>query len=85
MGTKGWVAYGTIFGVLVACGLGIPFPEDVSLITGGFLVFHGSADLSLMVATGFLGIPAGTPSSTRPAGGSATGLAVSLDRCFAAS
>ena len=59
MGTHGWVAYGTIFGVLVACGLGVPFPEDVSLITGGFLVFHGSADLPLMVATGFLGILCG--------------------------
>src|SRR5271169_2849794 len=59
MGTQGWVAYGTIFGVLVACGLGVPFPEDVSLITGGFLVFHGSADLPLMVATGFLGILCG--------------------------
>ena len=59
LGTHGWVAYGTIFGILVACGLGVPFPEDVSLITGGFLVFRGSANLPLMVATGFLGILTG--------------------------
>jgi membrane protein DedA with SNARE-associated domain len=59
IGSHGWAAYGTIFGVLVACGVGVPFPEDVSLIFGGFLVFHGSANLPMMVATGFLGILAG--------------------------
>ena len=59
IGSQGWAAYGTIFGVLLACGVGIPFPEDVSLILGGFLVFRGSANLPAMVATGFLGILAG--------------------------
>ncbi len=59
IGSQGLAAYGTIFGVLVACGLGIPFPEDVSLILGGYLVFRGAANLPLMVATGFLGILAG--------------------------
>jgi membrane protein DedA with SNARE-associated domain len=59
LGSQGWAAYGTILGVLVACGVGVPFPEDVSLIFGGFLVFRGSANLMLMVATGFLGILAG--------------------------
>jgi membrane protein DedA with SNARE-associated domain len=59
IGSQGWAAYGTIFGVLVACGVGVPFPEDVSLIFGGYLVFRGSANLPLMVATGFLGILAG--------------------------
>jgi membrane protein DedA with SNARE-associated domain len=59
IGSQGWAAYGTIFGILVACGVGVPFPEDVSLIFGGYLVFRGSANLPLMVATGFLGILAG--------------------------
>ena len=59
VGSHGWAAYGTIFGVLVACGVGVPFPEDVSLIFGGYLVFHGSANLPMMVATGFLGILVG--------------------------
>jgi len=59
IGSQGWAAYGTIFGILVACGMGVPFPEDVSLIFGGYLVFRGSAQLPLMVATGFLGILAG--------------------------
>ncbi len=59
IGSQGWAAYGTILGILVACGVGVPFPEDVSLILGGFLVFRGSANLPAMVATGFLGILAG--------------------------
>jgi membrane protein DedA with SNARE-associated domain len=59
IGSQGWAAYGTIFGILVTCGMGVPFPEDVSLIFGGYLVFRGSANLPLMVATGFLGILAG--------------------------
>jgi len=59
IGSQGWAAYGTIFGILVACGMGVPFPEDVSLIFGGYLVFRGSANLPLMVGTGFLGILAG--------------------------
>lgn len=59
IGSQGWAAYGTIFGILVACGVGVPLPEDVSLILGGFLVYRGSADLAMMVATGFVGILSG--------------------------
>jgi membrane protein DedA with SNARE-associated domain len=59
IGSQGWAAYGTIFGILVACGIGVPFPEDLSLILGGYLVWRGSARLPLMVATGFLGILTG--------------------------
>lgn len=59
IGSQGWAAYGTIFGILLACGVGVPFPEDVSLIFGGYLVFRGAANLPMMVATGFLGILAG--------------------------
>jgi len=59
IGSQGWAAYGTIFGILLACGIGVPFPEDVSLIFGGYLVFRGAANLPMMVATGFLGILGG--------------------------
>jgi membrane protein DedA with SNARE-associated domain len=41
--------------VLITCGLGVPLPEDVPLITGGWLVGrHGS--LPLMIFTGLVGI-----------------------------
>jgi len=54
--SSGLWAYAIIFGVLLACGLGLPLPEDVSLILGGYLVHNGAARLPLMMVTGFLGI-----------------------------
>lgn len=59
LGSHGAMAYLSIFSVLVACGLGIPLPEDISLILGGFLVYKGVANLWVMVATGFCGILVG--------------------------
>ena len=41
--------------VLITCGLGIPLPEDVPLITGGWLVGKDGS-LILMMVTGLLGI-----------------------------
>ena len=58
-GTGGAIPYAVVFGVLLACGLGIPLPEDISLIFGGFLVFEQQAALSLMMLTGYLGIIVG--------------------------
>jgi membrane protein DedA with SNARE-associated domain len=48
--------YLIVFGVLTACGLGIPLPEDISLIFGGFLVYQQRAGLLMMMLTGYLGI-----------------------------
>ena len=59
LGSHGAMAYLSIFAVLVACGLGVPLPEDISLILGGFLVYKGVAHLWAMVATGFVGILVG--------------------------
>jgi membrane protein DedA with SNARE-associated domain len=58
-GTTGWVAYAMIFGILLACGLGVPLPEDISLILGGYLAYQGNAQLSGMMAVGFFGILVG--------------------------
>lgn len=57
--TGGLAAYGLVFGVLVACGLGLPLPEDVSLITGGYLAYLGQADFKVMLIVGFVGILVG--------------------------
>ncbi len=54
--TGGVFSYVLVFAILLACGLGVPLPEDVSLILGGFLVYSGKASLSLMMLTGYLGI-----------------------------
>lgn len=55
-GTSGVLSYAVVFGILLACGLGVPLPEDVSLILGGYLVHQGRAELLLMMLTGYLGI-----------------------------
>lgn len=57
--SHGLAAYLTVFGILVVCGLGVPLPEDISLILGGYLAYQGSADLTVMMAVGFLGILVG--------------------------
>lgn len=57
--TRGIPAYLLIFGVLVACGLGVPLPEDISLVMGGFLSHLGVTRLPVMMAVGFLGILTG--------------------------
>ncbi|MCA1826549.1 MAG: DedA family protein [Myxococcales bacterium] len=41
--------------VLITCGLGVPLPEDVPLITGGYLVAR-TGSLPLMIFTGLAGI-----------------------------
>lgn len=58
-GTHGFFAYATVFAILVACGLGVPLPEDVSLILGGFMAHKGAASLPVMMVVGFVGILAG--------------------------
>jgi membrane protein DedA with SNARE-associated domain len=37
-------AYLVIFGILVACGLGFPLPEDVPLIATGYLIWDTTLD-----------------------------------------
>jgi len=39
------VAYFIIFGILVACGLGFPLPEDIPLIAAGYLVWDETIQL----------------------------------------
>ncbi|WP_224249822.1 DedA family protein [Hyalangium gracile] len=57
--TQGIFAYATVFLILLACGLGVPLPEDISLILGGFLAHKGAASLPVMMVVGFAGILAG--------------------------
>jgi membrane protein DedA with SNARE-associated domain len=55
----GTFAYTLVFGILVACGVGLPLPEDVALVIGGYLSFKGASNLWLMLAFALLGILAG--------------------------
>jgi membrane protein DedA with SNARE-associated domain len=51
----GPAAYVGVLFVLITCGLGVPLPEDVPLITGGWLIARGGS-LPLMILTGLAGI-----------------------------
>lgn len=41
---SGGSAYAIIFGLLIACGLGFPLPEDIPLIAAGYLVWDETLD-----------------------------------------
>jgi len=51
--------YAALFAVLIACGLGIPIPEDLSLVAGGIIAGLGHADLRLMILVGLTGVLVG--------------------------
>ncbi len=48
--------YLAVFLVLVACGLGIPIPEDITLVTGGVIAGTGHANVHTMVLVGMAGV-----------------------------
>jgi membrane protein DedA with SNARE-associated domain len=51
--------YAGLFLVLVLCGLGLPVPEDLALLTGGFLVHRGITQYPTTLAISFVGVVAG--------------------------
>lgn len=51
--------YAAVFLVLVACGFGVPIPEDVTLVTGGVISGLGYTDVHVMVVVGLLGVLVG--------------------------
>lgn len=48
--------YSAAFLILLACGFGLPLPEDVVLFTLGYLSFRGDVDLLTSMAVGFGGV-----------------------------
>ncbi|MFH4354691.1 MAG: DedA family protein [Neisseriaceae bacterium] len=48
--------YLAVFAVLILCGVGLPIPEDITLIAGGIISGLGEASLSLMILVGMLGV-----------------------------
>lgn len=55
----GITAYGAIIGLLLICGLGVPLPEDITLISAGILSALGSVTLAGAIAAGFFGVIVG--------------------------
>ncbi|WP_066567435.1 DedA family protein [Snodgrassella sp. CFCC 13594] len=51
--------YLAVFVVLVACGFGVPIPEDVTLVTGGVIAGLGHANVHTMFLVGMAGVLVG--------------------------
>ena len=51
--------YVGLFCVLLLCGLGLPLPEDMALLAGGFLAHRGLTQLPMTLAVSLLGVVAG--------------------------
>lgn len=51
--------YAAVFVVLIACGFGVPIPEDVTLVTGGVISGLGYANVHIMFLVGMLGVLVG--------------------------
>ena len=58
-GFSGGAAYLVILGVLFGCGLGVPIPEDITLIAAGILAGIGKISLTGALLAGFFGVLVG--------------------------
>lgn len=58
-GFEGLAGYVIVLVTLVACGLGLPVPEDIILISGGYLAAESTHSVWPMMATGLVGIMLG--------------------------
>lgn len=45
-----------VFVALVLAGFGVPLPEDLTLLTAGYLCWHGDARLAVMLPVSYAGI-----------------------------
>ena len=48
-----------VLALLIAAGVGVPVPEDITLITGGVLAHEGYTALWLTMVVGYVGVVAG--------------------------
>lgn len=55
----GATAYSAIVGLLLICGLGVPLPEDITLIAAGMLASLKSISLPGAMLAGFFGVMVG--------------------------
>lgn len=58
---EGFPAYAAIVGMLLMCGLGVPLPEDITLIAAGVLASPAVGSITLWgaIAAGFVGVMIG--------------------------
>jgi membrane protein DedA with SNARE-associated domain len=54
--------YFFLIGILLLCGFGLPLPEDVVLITGGYLAYSGYLDIRIFLPLAMAGVLLGDSS-----------------------
>ena len=54
--------YFLLTGILLLCGFGLPLPEDVVLITGGYLAYSGYMDITIFLPLALAGVLLGDSS-----------------------
>jgi membrane protein DedA with SNARE-associated domain len=52
-------SYAVIFLVLIICGLGIPIPEDITLVVGGITAYYNITNYWMTVLVAIIGVLAG--------------------------
>lgn len=52
----GFTGYALIVGILFICGLGVPIPEDITLIAAGILAALGNISFTGALIAGFIGV-----------------------------
>ncbi len=52
----GPAGYGAVLGVLLICGLGVPIPEDITLLAAGIMAALGSISLPGAIVVGMIGV-----------------------------
>jgi membrane protein DedA with SNARE-associated domain len=57
--SSGWAPYLIAFGVLLACGMGFPIPEDITLFAMGYLAYLELTDLKVSAIVCLFGVLAG--------------------------
>jgi len=53
---SGIMPYLLVFGILLACGLGLPIPEDITLFVAGMLAYYGMVNVWAMIIVCMAGV-----------------------------
>lgn len=56
---SGPMPYVVIFCILLACGLGLPIPEDITLFAAGLSAYYGLTDLWVVMILSYVGVLVG--------------------------
>ena len=53
---SGPIPYLLVFAILLACGIGLPIPEDITLFAAGLLSYYGVSNYQIMIVVSLFGV-----------------------------